>query len=158
MQRCDCVLQCTAANYTDYWNTAPYKFAAVRKRQLPDLLRSVHDVREPAVDVSDLGADAGAVGQEEHRDDVLGPGVRSHVGTVVRAGRPTYHPPMGYVLVVDDDPTVRDVVAGALREDGYAVRTAGDGLGAIAAVDAEAPDVVVLDLRLPDVDGVPASA
>jgi two-component system KDP operon response regulator KdpE len=61
---------------------------------------------------------------------------------------------MGYVLVVDDDPGVRDVVAGALRDDGYDVRTAADGLGAVAAVQAEPPELVVLDLRLPDVDGV----
>lgn len=61
---------------------------------------------------------------------------------------------MGYVLVVDDDPGVRDVVAGALRDDGYDVRTAPDGMSAIAAVEAEPPEVVVLDLRLPDVNGV----
>ena len=61
---------------------------------------------------------------------------------------------MGYVLVVDDDPGVRDVVAGALRDDGYDVRTAATGLGALAAVGDEPPDLVVLDLRLPDVDGV----
>jgi len=60
---------------------------------------------------------------------------------------------MGYVLVVDDDPGVRDVVAGALRDDGYDVRTARDGMGALAAVVEESPDLVVLDLRLPDIDG-----
>ena len=61
---------------------------------------------------------------------------------------------MGYVLVVDDDPGVLEVVAGALREDGYDVRTAEDGMSAIQAVEDEPPDVVVLDLRLPDVNGV----
>lgn len=61
---------------------------------------------------------------------------------------------MGYVLVVDDDPGVLEVVAGALREDGHEVRTAAGGMSAIEAVEDEAPDLVVLDLRLPDVDGV----
>lgn len=61
---------------------------------------------------------------------------------------------MGYVLVVDDDPGVREVVAGALRDDGYDVRTATDGMSAISAVEDEPPDIVILDLRLPDVNGV----
>ena len=61
---------------------------------------------------------------------------------------------MGYVLVVDDDPSVREVVAGALRDDGYDVRTAADGMSAIALAEEETPDLVVLDLRLPDVNGV----
>ena len=61
---------------------------------------------------------------------------------------------MGYVLVVDDDPAVRDVVAGALRDDGYDVRTTSEGLAALSRVEDETPDVVVLDLRLPDIDGV----
>lgn len=58
------------------------------------------------------------------------------------------------VLVVDDDPAIRRVVATGLRARGYDVveaATAADGLGA-AAVDA--PDLIVLDLGLPDGDGV----
>ncbi len=58
------------------------------------------------------------------------------------------------VLVVDDDPTVSDVVRRYLEQDGYRVRLAADGPAALAAVDAEAPDLVVLDRMLGDVDGL----
>ena len=43
---------------------------------------------------------------------------------------------------------------GALRDDGYDVRTTSEGLAALSTVEDETPDVVVLDLRLPDIDGV----
>ncbi|MEU4425765.1 response regulator transcription factor [Actinoplanes sp. NPDC024001] len=58
------------------------------------------------------------------------------------------------VLVVDDDPTVSDVVCRYLEQDGCRVRLAADGLAALAAVDAERPDLVVLDLMLGDLDGL----
>ncbi|MEU8241081.1 response regulator transcription factor [Actinoplanes missouriensis] len=58
------------------------------------------------------------------------------------------------VLVVDDDPTVSDVVRRYLEQDGCRVRLAADGLSALAAVDAGCPDLVVLDLMLGGVDGL----
>ncbi|WP_328473640.1 response regulator transcription factor [Actinoplanes sp. NBC_00393] len=58
------------------------------------------------------------------------------------------------VLVVDDDPTVSDVVRRYLEQDGCRVRLAADGLAALAAVDAERPDLVVLDLMLGGLDGL----
>jgi DNA-binding response OmpR family regulator len=58
------------------------------------------------------------------------------------------------VLVVDDDPTVSDVVRRYLEQDGYRVRLAADGLAALAAVAAETPDLVVLDLMLGGIDGL----
>ncbi|MEU8821280.1 response regulator transcription factor [Actinoplanes sp. NPDC048796] len=58
------------------------------------------------------------------------------------------------VLVVDDDPTVSDVVRRYLEQDGCRVRLVADGLAALAAVDAECPDLVVLDLMLGGVDGL----
>jgi two-component system, OmpR family, response regulator ResD len=58
------------------------------------------------------------------------------------------------VLVVDDEPTITDVVGRYLAHAGYDVRTAGDGTGALAAVADRAPDLVVLDLMLPGVDGL----
>ncbi|GAA2908017.1 DNA-binding response regulator [Actinoplanes cyaneus] len=58
------------------------------------------------------------------------------------------------VLVVDDDPTVSDVVRRYLEQDGCRVRLAADGLSALAAVDAERPDLVVLDLMLGGIDGI----
>lgn len=58
------------------------------------------------------------------------------------------------VLVVDDDPTVSDVVRRYLERAGYAVALAGDGLAALAAYEREQPDLVVLDLMLPSMDGL----
>jgi DNA-binding response OmpR family regulator len=57
------------------------------------------------------------------------------------------------VLVVDDDPTVSDVVRRYLEQGGFRVRLASDGLAALAAVAAEKPDLVVLDLMLGGIDG-----
>jgi DNA-binding response OmpR family regulator len=58
-----------------------------------------------------------------------------------------------HVLVVDDDALQRDVVADALSHEGYDVATASSGAEAIAAVRARRPDLLVLDLLLPDTDG-----
>ncbi|GAA3487463.1 response regulator transcription factor [Streptomyces cremeus] len=58
------------------------------------------------------------------------------------------------VLVVDDDPTVSEVVAGYLERAGFAVDRAADGPGALAAARRHRPDLVVLDLMLPGMDGL----
>lgn len=58
------------------------------------------------------------------------------------------------VLVVDDEPTVREVVAGYLRRDGHVVSEAADGPTALALLEAEPPDLVVLDMMLPGVNGL----
>ncbi|MCW3064034.1 MAG: DNA-binding response regulator [Solirubrobacterales bacterium] len=60
----------------------------------------------------------------------------------------------GSVLVVDDEPTIGEVVSRYLERAGYATRVALDGPGALAAVASERPDLVVLDLMLPGVDGL----
>lgn len=57
------------------------------------------------------------------------------------------------VLVVDDDPTVAEVVATYLRRAGHRVRLAADGPGALAMAQEKLPDLVVLDLMLPGLDG-----
>jgi DNA-binding response OmpR family regulator len=57
-------------------------------------------------------------------------------------------------LVVDDEPSLVRVVAGYLQREGYAVDTAADGEAALAAARANTPDVVVLDLMLPGIDGI----
>jgi DNA-binding response OmpR family regulator len=57
------------------------------------------------------------------------------------------------VLVVDDEPMVRDVLARYLARDGFEVETAGDGEAALAAVESEGPDLILLDLMLPRIDG-----
>jgi DNA-binding response OmpR family regulator len=58
------------------------------------------------------------------------------------------------VLVVDDEPIVRDVVVRYLREDGLATLEAGDGDDARALIEARRPDLVVLDVMLPGTDGL----
>ncbi|MEV1025688.1 response regulator transcription factor [Streptomyces sp. NPDC050264] len=58
------------------------------------------------------------------------------------------------VLVVDDDPTVAEVVTGYLERAGHVVDRAGDGPEALAHAAAHRPDLVVLDLMLPGMDGL----
>src|SRR5438067_8155108 len=58
------------------------------------------------------------------------------------------------ILVVDDDPTVSDVVRRYLERAGYSVTLAGDGRDALAAYERVRPDLVVLDLMLPGIDGL----
>ncbi|MFJ8825228.1 response regulator transcription factor [Streptomyces sp. NPDC102467] len=58
------------------------------------------------------------------------------------------------VLVVDDDPTVAEVVTGYLERAGHIVDRAGDGPTALARAAAHRPDLVVLDLMLPGMDGL----
>ncbi len=60
----------------------------------------------------------------------------------------------GSILVVDDEPTVTDVVARYLERAGYSTRVAGDGYEAIRLAGAERPDLVVLDLMLPGLGGL----
>ena len=58
------------------------------------------------------------------------------------------------VLIVDDEPQVRDIVATYLEREGFSVRTAGDGEEALAAIKALRPDALVLDLMLPKINGL----
>jgi len=58
------------------------------------------------------------------------------------------------VLVVDDEPTVREVVAGYLRRDGHDVQEAGDGTTALELIENRTFDLVVLDMMLPGVNGL----
>ncbi|WP_327341700.1 response regulator transcription factor [Streptomyces europaeiscabiei] len=63
-------------------------------------------------------------------------------------------PAAARVLVVDDDPTVAEVVAGYLDRAGYTVDRAGDGPTALVRAAERRPDLVVLDLMLPGMDGL----
>jgi two-component system, OmpR family, response regulator MprA len=60
----------------------------------------------------------------------------------------------GRVLVVEDDAEIADVLRRSLRQEGHEVRTAGDGVEALDAAEEFIPDLVVLDLGLPRLDGV----
>jgi two-component system, OmpR family, response regulator len=57
------------------------------------------------------------------------------------------------VLVVDDEPNITDLVATALRYEGFDVATAGNGRGALDCISGYRPHLVVLDVMLPDLDG-----
>jgi two-component system response regulator RegX3 len=59
----------------------------------------------------------------------------------------------GRVLVVDDEPAIRDIVAYALKREGFDVREAADGDAALASARGEPFDVVILDLMLPKLSG-----
>jgi two-component system OmpR family response regulator len=60
----------------------------------------------------------------------------------------------GRVLVVDDEPNITELVAMALRYEGFTVQTAATGRDAVSAVAAFAPSLVILDIMLPDIDGI----
>jgi two-component system OmpR family response regulator len=57
------------------------------------------------------------------------------------------------LLVVDDEPNIRELLSTSLRFAGFEVVSAGNGREALAAVEAHAPDLAVLDVMLPDMDG-----
>lgn len=58
------------------------------------------------------------------------------------------------LLIVDDDPAVRELLLEYLGDQGYAVRAAADGAAMRAEIERELPDLVLLDLRLPGEDGL----
>src|SRR5256886_937616 len=58
------------------------------------------------------------------------------------------------VLVVDDEPSLAELLASVLRYEGWEIKTAGDGSGAVRAAREFRPDAVVLDIMLPDFGGL----
>jgi signal transduction histidine kinase/DNA-binding response OmpR family regulator len=58
-----------------------------------------------------------------------------------------------HMLIVDDDPGIADLIAEIVREPGDVVKTADDGASALAVTDSIMPGVVLLDIKLPDMDG-----
>src|SRR5213082_1711325 len=65
----------------------------------------------------------------------------------------TSTPNRARVLVVDDEPNILEVISMALRYHGFNVETAEDGQHALAAVSAFQPDLMLLDIMLPDMEG-----
>jgi CheY-like chemotaxis protein len=61
--------------------------------------------------------------------------------------------PVATVLVVDDDPAIREYVGDILELEGHDVRFAADGPSALAAIEEERPDCVVLDVMMPGMSG-----
>jgi DNA-binding response OmpR family regulator len=60
---------------------------------------------------------------------------------------------VGKILVVDDDPDILDAVTMILESQGYNVVTARDGIEGLATLKAEQPDLMILDLMIPKMDG-----
>ena len=60
---------------------------------------------------------------------------------------------MAQILLVDDDPSIRDVVRFALEKDGYQVNEVGNGVAALDAFAAHSPDLIILDIMMPEMDG-----
>ncbi|NDA77022.1 MAG: DNA-binding response regulator, partial [Actinobacteria bacterium] len=60
---------------------------------------------------------------------------------------------MNSLLFIEDDDQIRLALRLALEDEGYEVREAGDGASGLAAFHAKEPDLVLLDLRLPDISG-----
>ena len=58
------------------------------------------------------------------------------------------------ILVVDDEPKVCDLIKAYLEKDGYEVILAGDGKSAVEKARSHKPDLIVLDLNLPVMDGI----
>jgi DNA-binding response OmpR family regulator len=67
---------------------------------------------------------------------------------------PSGDPPVLRALVVEDEAAIRRVIVGYLQQEGFHVAEAGDGLRALDLAEADRPDVIVLDLMLPGLDGV----
>ena len=66
--------------------------------------------------------------------------------------------PRGRVLVVEDEPDISEIVAGVLVDEGYEVARATDGAGALRLVQESPPDVILLDLWMPEADGASFAA
>ena len=58
------------------------------------------------------------------------------------------------VLVVDDDPDAREYLSTVLQDNGFTATTANDGVEAIAALEQQVPDLVALDISMPEKSGV----
>ena len=58
------------------------------------------------------------------------------------------------ILVVDDEADIRELVAGILQDDGYAVRMAHNAESALAAIRARKPALIILDVNMPGLDGI----
>ena len=74
------------------------------------------------------------------------------MSTLVGTGSPD-HTPEARLLVVEDEPNIRELLATSLRFAGFEVLTAANGAEAVKLATTESPDLVVLDVMLPDVDG-----
>lgn len=75
-----------------------------------------------------------------------------HALSILRPVQPTTAPPR--ILLVDDDPNLLVFLAERLRDDGFSVTTARNGREALHRLDQEWPDLLVVDLLMPEMDGL----
>jgi signal transduction histidine kinase/DNA-binding response OmpR family regulator len=122
--------------HKDGWQVLHELKADVATHHIPIIVLSI-------VDQKDLGYRLGAF------DYLVKPFDRNAI--LAALGR--ISPPQGRLLVVDDDPYVVDLVRQLLDGEPYAVAAAIDGLEALAAVARQRPDVILLDLLMPRLDG-----
>jgi excisionase family DNA binding protein len=81
---------------------------------------------------------------------------RSDLEAFLEISRPGPAEPLGHsplVVIVDDDPILREYVRLNLEREGYRVREAGSAAEGLAAVDEQPPDLILLDVMMPHVDG-----
>jgi DNA-binding response OmpR family regulator len=62
--------------------------------------------------------------------------------------------PNANILIVDDEPDIRDTLALMLSEEGYRVRTACDGVDALKSISIQEPDLILLDMNMPKMGGI----
>jgi len=62
--------------------------------------------------------------------------------------------PNNYIAIIDDDGAIRTALGRALRMENYEVELFEDGLSALKAIQLRAPNAIILDLQLPDIDGL----
>ncbi|MGA8463080.1 MAG: response regulator, partial [Trebonia sp.] len=112
---------------------------------MPDSARSstLNGTAQPDIDGGGrTQAVAGAGGAAGAATLGRGAGTQHADGTLVR------------VLVVDDEPSLAELLSSVLRYEGWSVRAAGDGAEAVRTGREFRPDAVVLDIMLPDFDGI----
>lgn len=126
---------------TDGWQVLHRLKADVVTRDIPVVVLSIVDNRE-------LGYRLGAF------DYVLKPLDREAIlGTLARIPASQPPPKLVHLLVVDDDPQVADLLRQLLEDEPYEVRSTADGREALAAVAQQRPDIILLDLLMPVLDG-----
>ena len=120
----------------DGWQTLRALKADPETREIPVILLSI-------IDQKDLGYRLGAA------DYLLKPIDRD----AILAALAHQSPLTGRLLIADDDPMVLDVVCQLLEGEGFEIDTACNGREALAAVEQQAPALILLDLLMPEVDG-----
>ncbi len=70
-----------------------------------------------------------------------------------RSNQARQHQPMANILIIEDDPEAAHILELSLRREGYQVTIAMDGIQGLHAIQTQHPDLVLLDLMMPDIDG-----